>query len=299
MLIVPTILSCAPQIQAERSPTTSLPMGKKEVVYKGRILFLHGFTQSSAVFYAKSSALRKKLQSLQYKAVYLNGPFNITPSVFTSTEMISKFDTVAGKEDEKTNYRAWWFRKPDGSYELEDAIDAIDRYIKNNELVEGSEEDRKANDILDSDKDLPIVGIIGFSQGAALGGALIHTFEQLFGIDTLEFAIFYLGFKIDTKLMPQYEKYYTQKDGKDTKIRLLHVVGELDTVVGEDRAYTLYESSKENSHLLKHPGGHFVPNSRVMIDRVVNWIGGEEKEAPKKEDKTLDDLMAMMEKFGG
>lgn len=273
-------------------------MAKKEIAYKGRILFLHGFTQSSAVFYAKSSALRKKLQSLQYKAIYLNGPCNITPSVFTSSEMLSKFDTVAGNEHEKANYRGWWLRNPDNTYEIEEAIESIDRYIKNNEMVEGSPEDKRANDILDSDKDLPIVGIIGFSQGAALAGALTHKFEEIFGIDTLEFAIFYLGFKINTKLMPQYAKYYTTKEGKDTKVRMLHVVGELDTVVGEDRAYSLYDITKENSHLLKHPGGHFVPNSRVMIDRVVNWIGGE-KEEPKKEDKTVDDLLAMMEKFGG
>lgn len=273
-------------------------MAKKEIAYKGRILFLHGFTQSSAVFYAKSSALRKKLQSLQYKAIYLNGPVNITPSVFTSSEMFSKFDTVAGKEDEKTNYRGWWLRKPDESYDLDEAIETVDRYIKNNEVVEGSPEDDKANEILDSDKDLPIVGIIGFSQGAALAGALVHTFDKIFGVDTLEFAIFYLGFKIDTKKMPQYSKYYTSNDGKDTKVRMLHVVGELDTVVGEDRAYLLYDSSKENSHLLKHPGGHFVPNSRVMIDRVANWIGAQ-PEAPKKEDTSVDDLMAMMEKFGG
>lgn len=274
-------------------------MVKKEAEYKGRILFLHGFTQSSAVFYAKSSALRKKLQSLQYKAIYLNGPFHITPLMFGSSELFSKFDTVVGEDNEKSNYRGWWFRHPDGSYEIEDAIASIDRYIKNNEIVEGSAEDEKANKLLDSDKDLPIVGIIGFSQGAALGGALVHDFTGIFGIDTLEFAIFYLGFKIDTKLMPQYKKYYTQNDGKDTKVRMLHVVGELDTVVGEDRAYTLYESSKQNSHLLKHPGGHFVPNSRVMIDRVVNWIGAEQIAAPAKKDNTLDELMEMMGKFGG
>lgn len=277
---------------------------KKQVEYKARILFLHGFAQSSSVFYAKTSALRKKLQSLKYKAVYLNGPFNLTPAQLPSSDSLSKFNTVVTSEDETTNYRGWWTRKPDGTYEMEDAIATVKDYIDNNQIVTGSPEDERANPDTTNDESLPIVGLIGFSQGAAFAGALVHTFEELFEVPTLEFAILYSGFSVDTKLMPQYKKLYTAKDGEDTSTKILHVVGELDTVVGEDRAYSMYERTKKNLDLLKHPGGHFVPNLRLVIDQVTNWMAGagEQKEEPEKSEKPKDDindLLAMMDKFGG
>lgn len=273
---------------------------KKQIEYKARILFLHGFAQSSSVFYAKTSALRKKLQTLQYKAVYLNAQSNLTPAQLPSSDSLSKFNTVVSAEEEETNYRGWWTKKSDNTYEIEDAIETIRDYIKNNNIIVGSPEDEKVNIIEDSDRDLPIAGIIGFSQGAALGGALVHTFEEEFGVAPLDFAILYSGFKIDTRIMPQYKKLYSEKNGEDTKTRLLHVVGELDTVVGDDRAYTLYDGTKKNLDVLKHPGGHFVPNSKLVIDQVTSWMVGKKEEEVKEEPKDdIKDLLAMIDKLGG
>lgn len=273
---------------------------KKQIEYKARILFLHGFAQSSSVFYAKTSALRKKLQSLQYKSIYLNAPVNLTPAQLPSSDSLSKFNTVVSTEEEDTNYRGWWTRKPDGTYEVEDAIETVRDYINNNQIIVGSPEDEKANNTSDSDLELPIAGIIGFSQGAAFAGALVHTFDELFGVEPLEFAVLYSGFKIDTRIMPQYKKLYSERDGEDTKARLLHVVGELDTVVGDDRGYTMYDDTKKNLHLLKHPGGHFVPNSKLLIDQVTNWMAGKNEEEVKEKPKDdVADLLAMIDKLGG
>lgn len=269
---------------------------KKQISYKARILFLHGFAQSSSVFYAKTSALRKKLQNLQYKAIYLNAPVNLTPAQLPSGDSLLKFSTVAAENDEETNYRGWWTRNSDGSYEIETAIETVRKYIDQNEVVEGLPEDAKANTLEETDEDLPIVGIIGFSQGACFAGSLVHTFEELFGVSSLEFAVLYSGFKIDTKQMPQYQKLYTANEGKDTSARILHVVGELDTVVGDDRAYTFYDTTKLNLDLLKHPGGHFVPNLKLLIDQVAGWMLNEpQKEKPKDD---IEDLLAMMDKIG-
>lgn len=246
------------------------------------------------MFYAKTLALRKRLQNLQFKAVYLNGPDLLTPAQLPTSDALSKFGSVSS--DEETNYRAWWLRENDGTYKIEDAILTIEEYLKSGKIETGSPEDEKANSETEKDSDLPVVGLIGFSQGAALAGALVHTFEELFG-STLEFAVLYSGFKIDTKLMPHYNKLYTRDGGKSTKLRILHVVGELDTVVGDDRAYTFYDITKENSDLLKHPGGHFVPNSKLVIDQVTNWMVGKPEKEEKKDD--LDDILAMMDKIGG
>lgn len=263
-------------------------MTKPEI--KGRILFLHGHTQSADIFYAKLSALRKRLQKLQYQSVYLNAPFRLTPSQLPSADLLA-LNSVA---DEDTNNRTWWYKKNSqkDAVDVTPALDAIRDYVKNGTIVDADPDDSAA----------PIVGIVGFSQGAALGGLVVHTFEELFGVTTLKFAVLYSGFKLNIKDAPEphLEKYYTSNRGAgDAKI--LHVIGELDTVVGDDRNLSLYDHSPENSDVLKHPGGHFVPNSKLMIDQVTNWIQavekGQEREDEKEDD--IDDLLDMMDSFGG
>lgn len=288
--------------------------------YKGRIIFLHGFTQSSSVFYAKTSALRKKLKSLKYQAVYLNAPSVLTPSQLPSSDALSKFNTVAAGPDEATNYRAWWFKEAENKVTLDRAVETIRLFINDGEIIDGSEEDQKIKKDLiaesqsqapDSEQsvatkvpqsDIPIVGLIGFSQGACLAGALVEQFESIFGIP-LKFAVLYSGFKLDTKAMPEYDSWYTKDGGESTKTQLLHVIGELDTVVSDDRAYTFYDISKKNSHVLKHPGGHFVPNSKLMVTQVTNWILSLDKEKEKEEEKKAatspgEDILAALDKLG-
>lgn len=278
---------------------------KKQIDYKGRIIFLHGYTQTSSIFYAKTSALRKKLQKLKYKSVYLNGPYKLTPAQLPSNDALSKFNSVVPEDEEDTNLRAWWIKKDyyKDAVEISLAVDTIKDYIDNGKIIpdDDSTEDEKAND--DDDSNIPIVGIIGFSQGAALGGLLAHDFKDIFGIE-LKFAVLYSGFKIDTSkesASSQYDKYYTQDGGQSDHFKLLHVYGELDTVVSEERSVSLYNHSKANSDILKHPGGHFVPNSKLLIDQVTNWILHTEieqqPEKPKEED-SLDDLMDMMDNLG-
>ncbi|ODV67367.1 hypothetical protein HYPBUDRAFT_210587 [Hyphopichia burtonii NRRL Y-1933] len=278
---------------------------KKQIDYKGRIIFLHGYTQTSSIFYAKTSALRKKLQKLKYKSVYLNGPYKLTPAQLPSNDALSKFNSVVPEDEEDTNLRAWWIKKDyyKDAVEISLAVDTIKDYINNGKIIpdDDSTEDEKAND--DDDSNIPIVGIIGFSQGAALGGLLAHDFKDIFGIE-LKFAVLYSGFKIDTSkesASSQYDKYYTQDGGQSDNFKLLHVYGELDTVVSEERSVSLYNHSKTNSDILKHPGGHFVPNSKLLIDQVTNWILHTEieqqPEKPKEED-SLDDLMDMMDNLG-
>lgn len=232
---------------------------------KGKVLFLHGYTQDANLFYIKTLALRKRLAKLQFEPVFLDGPVVLTPA------QLLDFTTKVEKD---AVFRAWWTKNADNTYDIEPAIDSVRTFLKKNG---------------------PIVGLVGFSQGACFGGALVHTFNELFG-QPLEFAVLYLGFKIDTRAMPNYDKLYTLDNGASTKTRLLHVVGELDTVIGEDRAYTFYDTTRKNLHLLKHPGGHFVPNSKPMVEQVASWIAGTESKQKLPE---LDDIMAMMDHLGG
>lgn len=271
------------------------------VTYKARVLFFHGYAQSASVFYAKSLALRKKLQSLGYKCIYLNGPAELTPAHLPSADSLSKYGAATG--DDPTVYRGWWKSDYNGKFEIESAIDSVKKYIDSHHIVNGSEEDAKLNRDIDpeTDMELPIVGLVGFSQGAAFIGILLAQFKQLLSVEEPEFAVLYGGFKIPAEKAPDVQRYYISEDGV-LKTRVLNVVGELDTIVAEDRAYTLHDHLRDSLTLLKHPGGHFVPNSKIMINQVVAWIQDNEskEESPvKQEDATsVDDLMAMLDKIG-
>lgn len=276
---------------------------KKAVSYKGRVVFLHGYTQSSSIFYAKLSALRKKLQKLGYKAVYLNGPCKLTAAQLPSSDALSKFNTVVS-EDEDLNYRAWWTKKhvTNTEVDLTASVDAVRDYIENGTII--PDPDQK-DDYEEGDKELPILGLVGFSQGASMAGLLTHKFGELFGSKTLKFAVLYSGFKLDTSKgsgNEQYDSYYPKDSGEGDGIRYLHVYGELDTVVADDRALTFYNVVKKSSDLLKHPGGHFVPNSKLLIDQVTNWIqhadSDEVEEKKEVDEDDLDALMDMMDNLG-
>lgn len=275
---------------------------KNEIKFKGKILFLHGYTQSSSVFYAKTSALRKKLLKLNYKSVYLNGPTKLTPADLPSTDSLSKFNTLIS-DDEETNYRSWWIKthNTNDGIDLSEPLAEIKNYIDKGEIIPDNDLVQETES--DEERRLPIVGIIGFSQGAALAGLLSHKFKDLFGVDSLKFVILYSGFKIDTSEKSgnaKYKDYYPADNGESDQFKVLHIYGELDTVVHEDRVLSLYEITKDNSDILKHPGGHFVPNSKLMVDQTTNWIVHimENKQEISKTEDDLDSLMDMMDGLG-
>lgn len=263
---------------------------------KGRVLFFHGFTQTASLFYAKTSALRKRLIKLNYKPVYLNGPVRLTPSDLPSRDSLSKFNSVPNADGEETDYRGWWFKRDplsgDG-IKLDDSIVAIKDYVENGNIIP---EEGFQQDIDETDKNIPVVGLIGFSQGACLAGIICHMFNEFFHVDTLNFVVLYSGFKLDTSKGSGQEAYNSYFPTSDDKFKMLHVYGELDTVVEASRSEAFYESTKEISTLLKHPGGHFVPNSKLMIDHVTNWIQSLDIEQ-KKEEKE-EDIMDMFDKIG-
>lgn len=244
---------------------------------KGRILFIHGYTQNSQTFYAKTSALRKKLIKSGYEPVYLNGPLLLTPADFPG-EDLGKFQS--GDDD----FRAWWIKpgQTNAGIDISEAIDTVKKYVDEEQTEETKKQD--------------IVGVIGFSQGAALGGMIHNKFEELFGY-TLKFSILYSGFKLDTSKASGNEnlkQYYPEKPGGN----ILHVIGELDTVIEESRALSLVDVL--GGDVLKHPGGHFVPNSKLYVEKVVAWITSTEtpKAEEKKQETEEEDILAMMDKLG-
>lgn len=272
-------------------------MTTAQKVLKGKILFLHGYTQLASIFYAKSLALRKKLTKLGYKVVYLQGPLKLTG--VDLPQSLGDFNTVV-KDDEDNNLRAWWVKKKHTNSDVDmlAAFDTIRNYVDKQELIE--DPDMKDTTETEEEKKLPIVGLIGFSQGAAMAGLVALTWKETFGKPDLKFCVLYSGFKLDTSESSgneQYAKYYADK--LPGSLKLLTVYGELDTVVEEERLLSLYNYYKLQLDLLKHPGGHFVPNSKVYVEQVCNWIESLDAAKPEeKKEESLDDLLDMMDNLG-
>ncbi|CCF55855.1 hypothetical protein KAFR_0A04200 [Kazachstania africana CBS 2517] len=256
-----------------------------------KILMLHGFLQSDKIFSGKTGGLRKALKKLGYELHYPCG-----------TEVIPAND-VGLEEDTDAEMFGWFVRNKDSFTEFEIKPKTIN-YLREYIIKNG-----------------PFDGIIGFSQGAGLGGYLATNLNGILNLTTeqqplLKFFISFSGFRLESK---PYDGLY---ETNTITIPALHVLGELDEVVTEDRVMRLYNSwPSDKRTLLKHAGSHFVPNSKPFVTQVCNWIRTiaennvgpatgsdlcssiqEEKEKGNKKDSANnqldDDLMDMMDSIG-
>ncbi|CAI4052167.1 hypothetical protein SKDZ_15G4160 [Saccharomyces kudriavzevii ZP591] len=236
---------------------------------KKKVLMLHGFVQSDKIFSAKTGGLRKNLKKLGYDLHYPCAPHSIDKKALFQSEAekgrdaAKEFNTSATLDE----VYGWFFRKPDSSNSFE--IDQkVFNYLHNYVLENG-----------------PFDGVIGFSQGAGLGGYLVTDFNKILNLTekqqpALKFFISFSGFKLE-------DKAYQGSYDKAIEIPSLHVRGELDAVVAESRIMALYDSWPQNKRtLLVHPGAHFVPNSKPFVSQVCNWV----QVTINKDDQEQDDL---------
>ncbi|AMD18564.1 HBL338Wp [Eremothecium sinecaudum] len=211
-----------------------------------KILMLHGYAQSQEIFRSKTGGLRKALEKLGYELYYPQGPLEI-----------EHVDYGSGNDDNelavngKTDRHGWWRRDATGFFTIKQAtLDYLHDYI----IDKG-----------------PFEGVIGFSQGAALAGYLCTDVRGILGLTSdmqpdFKFLVNFSGFKLEPEI-------YAAKFKEPLKIPSLHVVGELDTIVLQERTMALYDACHVDSRtLLKHTGGHFVPNSKNFVAKVTNWL---------------------------
>lgn len=271
---------------------------------KGKILMLHGFVQSDTIFSAKTGGLRKSLKKIGYEAYYPCGPMLVDKSTLLGgdshrekQDVASEFNTT---NDSSADLYGWWIKTSSGpkgllEYKIEESTF---RYLRSYIIENG-----------------PFDGVIGFSQGAGFGGFLVNNFNELLNLTKeqqpdLKFFISFSGFRLEPK---EYQHHY---DNNKNFIPSLHIKGELDAVVSEERVNRLYETWPEDKRsILVHPGSHFVPNSKPFVSQVCNWIQAvtrvekehnkngdskEEIEVAKPTDKPDidDDLMSMIDSIG-
>lgn len=203
------------------------------------------------------------------------GPYNLRPSDIPGYQPPEGADPAA--EDEPTDNWGW--------FQHDEGTGAYRRFDEGMQRVADAIREAKGVD-----------GILGFSQGGAfaqMAAAALEsedhrplpphdparhntdwarTLRDANGHRPLKFCLVYSGFVArDPALQWLYD------GGMATPS--LHVLGSLDTVVGEDRTRGLYEKcgpaeegKSGKAQVLVHPGGHFVPVKKEWTTPVAGWL---------------------------
>lgn len=263
-----------------------------------KILMLHGFVQSGKIFSSKTGGLRKSLKKLGYELHYPTAPIRVDKDTIATLygwkeednkkehDLASEFSTST---DTDLIY-GWYLR--DGPGRSNFSIDNSTLHFLHDYVVENG----------------PFDGIMGFSQGAGLAGYLLTDFNGILKLSEeqqpkFKFFVSFSGFKFEPS---HFQKAYSKNQIVTPS---LHIQGELDTVVSEERSLELYNCFEESTRdIFKHPGGHFVPNSKNVVMRVSSWIHNLQslkigpsvpKPTTKNDGPELDDdLMSMINSMG-
>lgn len=243
-------------------------MSQKAV--KGTILCLHGFAQNGVVFSTKASGIRKMLKKAGYHTVFIDGPIELTPAdlPFAASSL------GADEKAPEVKFRGWVYTQAE-KFDIQPSLDAIKKAYQESG---------------------PFVGIIGFSQGSGIAGAILSSFDEVVGdkkaLDHLKFAILYSGFIFDNKSV---QHYYEKKITLPT----LHVIGELDTLVSNERSQKLADLC-ENATVMKHPGGHYCPSTKDLLKAEIAWVTSVVEKTKNKESGAAeadDDILKLAEQM--
>ncbi|CAK7242029.1 MAG: Family of serine hydrolases 3 [Sporothrix thermara] len=251
---------------------------------KVKILMLHGYTQSGALFHGRTRALEKLLQKslapfkLEPVLLYPTGPTRLRPQDLPWYE-----PPEDGADDDEGDSWAWW-RQDDASGEYRFMTEGMNCIADAIEAAGG------------------IDGVLGFSQGAAAAAMLAAALEENRHPPTtatsphfkwswvervraankhrpLSFAVIYSGFRAaPPELSWLYEPAITTPT--------LHYIGGLDTVVAESRTQAMVDVCVAPT-VLTHPGGHFVPIKKEWVMPLVAFVKtyGEAKAEKAKAEK--------------
>jgi pimeloyl-ACP methyl ester carboxylesterase len=256
-------MASVPDVSGQQPAKPKANGGKREV----KILMLHGFTQSGALFRAKTRALEKLLAktltpiSLLPVMTYPTGPNRLLASDLPGYEPPA--DTEADGEEHQPDTWAW-FRKDEasGSYRLlAEGMATIAAAIREAGGVDA---------------------VCGFSQGGVMtslvaaalepgrslpdgpAGDWARALREANGGRPAKFAVIYSGFFAPPKDLAW---CYEPKIATPT----LHYIGSLDTVVEESRSQGLIDRC-EDPAVVMHPGGHYVPVSKEWAMPLAGFI---------------------------
>ena len=204
-----------------------------------RVLALHGYSQSSSVFYKKTGALRRKLRKKGIDIVYTQAPFELDAS------------QLHGTPPEGESLYGWWTFDETNYYGVEESIEFVSKVIE----TEG-----------------PFEGIIGFSQGACLLSLICakHSVLSLAGFDSLKYVVLVSAF-IPKCSNIQNSCTYFKKEELHMNIPSLHIYGAEDKLITKEKSEDVM-SMFVNPENFVHPGAHFVPANGEAMRIVSSFI---------------------------
>lgn len=212
-----------------------------------KILVLHGYTQSAAIFSKRMGAIRKTLAK-DAELVFVDAPMILHPvdlaNSFGNSNSLEELGAAEASEtDPALQPRAWWKQKPDktGWIGIEESLEILKQMLQKDSYE----------------------AVWGFSQGAAMAALLTALLEKPES---------YPPFLVDGKPPHPPFKYCIAVAGFRSfgplgaivfdppyKTPTLHVLGRTDVIVPEERAKSLLDVS-EGKRVVWHEGGHFVPS---------------------------------------
>jgi predicted esterase len=223
-------------------------MDNKQITPKGKILFLHGFTQNSEVFESRIKVILKQLKSINYDYIIPDGPHIVKNSEYTSEIQ-----------------RAWFYldetdRLAHGNFKLVDKI----TFLGLDESLD------KVKEIILKEE---ITSIISFSQGCIISLILNamkeeNEFQEIF--KNLKCVIHAAGYGIP--YCDNYEKYvkYFTLD-KQITLPSLHIYGKLDEFIEPYRSARLVEFYKDPEVYI-HEGKHCVPSKKTDLEKIIQFL---------------------------
>ncbi|KAI1810813.1 hypothetical protein GGS20DRAFT_579558 [Poronia punctata] len=259
-----------PASKPQPQPASNIPKGKREV----KILMVHGYMQSASIFSAKTKALHKiltqTLPTLHFNLIFPSGPHRLRYSD------IPDYTPPEGVEEEDLDKWAW-YRANDATGEyrgLEAGMQTIASTIRDAGGVDG---------------------VMGFSQGGCMAALIAGAMEEprheppdqqhrawmdeLRAANNgrpLKFCVVYSGFRArpEAGLDWLYEPRIVTPN--------IHFIGALEEERIEVGSQRLIDVSKDPS-VHRHPGGHFVPCSRMWVMQLAAFLKVHCEESTAKE----------------
>ncbi|GAB2246389.1 hypothetical protein Droror1_Dr00001882 [Drosera rotundifolia] len=263
-------LGAVPQVDQSTGNLLRLGVGSSR---KLRILCLHGFRQNASGFKGRSASLTKKLKSIA-ELVFIDAPHEL-PFIYQASSLQEPVDGELSSQRQDpppsvicTKKYAWLVAKEflgqKGGYWERSEVPFDPLQFQ--QQTEGFNESLTYLNTVFSEKG-PFDGILGFSQGAAMG-ALICAKKGTCNVPAVDFrfAILCSGFGVNL----------AGSSKGSINIPSLHIFGNL---VGKDRqipaqaSLDLASYFEEGSRMIiQHNSGHLIPTMSPSIDDLRTFL---------------------------
>ena len=282
---VASTLPAAGAIRAVQCQMAPAPQAAAASQAALRVLCLHGYVQNGSLFRQRTGSLRKALASRVKDWVFLDAPHSAAGAFPEggSPEEDKAAPIGAGEPQQQQqqppggdDVRGWWT-----SGENTEAA-AAGQWVRPSQSRRAVGVDASLALLVETlEKEGPFDGILGFSQGAAMGSLLLAHVQQtvalqqggrVSGLALPRFAILVAGFvPMDDRLQS-----LMASSSLAGSVAVMCVSGTEDALVPPARVATLADCfggpSSSRVQVFSHPGGHGIPSNAAFRTAVKAFL---------------------------